>query len=201
MQTYGEFRPTQFDAAGLGLSEQQNWFVLPVSQTRDSGELDKSNFAVALEQLGGESETVQVHRFGHWGPGWYEIIIVDPADVERVKTAEGIESSLADYPVLSDEDVSRREWNAYTNTWQHRAGYEFAQELQRVHKLSDAAFNLIDDASPEAQQTFFESLIPSGDYYDPESCYPRIDYAAKAVDREEIAAFLRAQRNHKTARV
>lgn len=111
MQTYRTFRPTAFDSAGLagdrhGINE---FLVLPVSQTRDSGTLDRSNFRVALRELGGESDTVQVHRFGHWGPGWYELILIDPADTAAVTTAEEIEASLADYPILSEDDHSSLE--------------------------------------------------------------------------------------------
>ena len=113
MQTYSQFQPTGFDHKGAFLPDQQDWLVVPVSQTRDSGPLAQSNFAIALEMLGGKSETVEVHRFGHWGPGWFEIILVNPDDKERVKIANEIEASLENYPVLSDEDYSRRETGNY----------------------------------------------------------------------------------------
>lgn len=62
---YKEFRPTQFDAKGLGLEDQQDWIVVPVSQNRDSGPFEESNFTSALKILGGESEDVEVHQFNH----------------------------------------------------------------------------------------------------------------------------------------
>jgi hypothetical protein len=77
--------------------------VAPVGQNKNSAALTRSNFTVALEQLGGESDTVQVHRFGHWGVGWHELILIDPADTDAVKIAEDIEAVLQDYPVLSEE--------------------------------------------------------------------------------------------------
>lgn len=79
---------------------RENWIVAPVSRNRDSGPLDESNFASALELLGGESESCEVHRFGHWGPGWYEIIIVHPS---RAREIDDLESSLESYPVLNLE--------------------------------------------------------------------------------------------------
>jgi len=99
------------------LDDRQDWLVLPVSQTRDSGELDQSNFAQALELLGGESETVEVHRFGHWGSGWFEIIIVRPYSKAH-PLALIIEERLADYPVLNEEDYSQREFDAASEFWQ-----------------------------------------------------------------------------------
>lgn len=116
MQTYSKFCPTGLDPAGLALASQQDWLVIPCSRNRDSGALDESNFRVALESLGGESDDVQVHRFGHWACGWFEIIIVNPARENAVDKAEGIEAALANYPVLSDEDYSALEFE------QHEAG-------------------------------------------------------------------------------
>lgn len=100
MQKYKDFRPTAFDAKGLGLEDRQNWLVLGVSVTRDSDELAASNFAVAQAILDSARVKYEVHRFGHWGPGWFEIILIEP-DFERA--GEDIESALASYPVLSDE--------------------------------------------------------------------------------------------------
>jgi hypothetical protein len=116
MITYSEFRPTPFDTFGSFLPDLQSWFVAPVSRNRDSGPLDESNFSVALKMLGGESDTVEVQRFGHWGPGWFEIILVAPNST-AFKEAESMEASLADYPVLDDMDYSEREQEAANQTW------------------------------------------------------------------------------------
>lgn len=139
MKTYSQFRPSQFDPKGLGLSDQQGWLVAPVSQTRDSEALSRSNFACFLKALGGESDTVEVHRFGHWGPGWFEIILINPADADRVKAAEELEASLENYPVLNDEHFSELEHEEAAQVWQscycdkeriayirkHRSQFEF----------------------------------------------------------------------------
>lgn len=69
MRTYSSHRPTTFDSH-IELEDREDWFLAPVSLTRDSGPLEESNFAVVLADLGGESDDVEVHRFGHWGPGW-----------------------------------------------------------------------------------------------------------------------------------
>lgn len=118
MQTYSEFQPTGFDPRGAFLPDRQDWLVVPVSITRDTSEggLSYSNFQVALEMLNGESETVQVHRFGHWGPGWFEIIIVDP-NSEQAQIAHDIERALEDYPVLDEEDYSQRQWDTAQAYW------------------------------------------------------------------------------------
>lgn len=116
MTKYAEFAPTGFDHKGAFLREQQDWLVALVTQTRDSGPLDQSNFASFLAALGGESDTVEVHRFGHWGPGWFEIILIDPQS-PQVKIAEELEASLENYPVLDEQDFSKREHEEYCESW------------------------------------------------------------------------------------
>ena len=111
---YSEFQPTGFDCKGLGLPDRQDWVVAPVAHNRDSGILDESNFYAALEILGGQSRTVEVHRFNHWGPGWFEIILVHPS---REKEVEDIESSLENYAILDEEDFSQREWEEASEVW------------------------------------------------------------------------------------
>lgn len=137
MERYAEFRPTQFDAAGIVLADQQDWVVAPVMQTRDSEALARANFAATLTALGGESETIEVHRFGHWGPGWFEIIIIDPADSARVAIAEDIESGLADYPVVDEELFSRLEDEDCAATWEHC--YDAAERVAYLRRRSYTA--------------------------------------------------------------
>lgn len=98
LQTYKEYAPTSFDARGLS-PDRHSWIVAPCGKSRDSKALECSNFAVALHKLGGESETLEVHRFGHWACGWFEIILVSP---ERRKEVEAIALCLDDYPVLDE---------------------------------------------------------------------------------------------------
>ena len=77
---YRDWSPTAFDPKGLNGEENNvsGWLVMPVSRTRDTGPFEESNFHTCVDMLGGESDYVEVHRFGHWGPGWIEIILVDP---------------------------------------------------------------------------------------------------------------------------
>lgn len=123
MIPYKKYAPTCYDNEGSFLRgydeshpDRQDWLVVPVIQTRDSGPFELSNFQAALDLLGGESETVEVHRFGHWGPGWFEIIIVKPDSKAHTQALE-IEKRLEDYPVLDEEDFSRREWEDMQETW------------------------------------------------------------------------------------
>lgn len=122
MERYGDFRPTPFDSNenfiafdSEGLDSIEGWFIV-LGRNRDSDILTESNFDAALKSLGGEGDDVQVHRFGHWACGWYELLLVRP-DTKACKRAEEIESALSDYPVLDDEDLSEREQEEADRIW------------------------------------------------------------------------------------
>ena len=51
-----------------------DYYSAGVGQSRDSDCLEQSNFALMLEALRGESETVIVVRESHWAVGWVEWI-------------------------------------------------------------------------------------------------------------------------------
>lgn len=83
-----------------------------ISRSRDSDTLTESNFHVLLDTLGGESKTVEVHRFGHWGCGWFETIVVSRKAKKKLEILKDCLNALADYPVLDDSDYSEREQEA-----------------------------------------------------------------------------------------
>lgn len=117
MNTYSKYQPTQFDTH-LGIEGREHWIVLPCGRNRDSRFHDESNFASALARLGGESDTVEVRRFGHWACGWYEIIIVDPAS-PAADEARKIKDDLDGYPILDEEDWSEREYEHAAEVWRN----------------------------------------------------------------------------------
>lgn len=126
MQKYSEYQPTQWDSKGAFLRDQGLWLVVPCGLNRDSDCLDESNFACAVNMLGGESDTVEVHRFGHWGCGWFEIIIINP-ESPQAATAHKLCDALAEYPILDESDWSERECNRAAEYWQSMGVRERAQ--------------------------------------------------------------------------
>ena len=127
--------PSGFDSFSnyMGETNFQNFYGL-ITQNRDSGTVTRSNFISALELLGGESDTVQVHRFGHWACGWWEIIAVKK-DTKQFKIAEKIEKDLMNYPVVNEEHLSELEWNEAHDYWVSLSMQE-KNELCKEHKIS-----------------------------------------------------------------
>lgn len=192
MQLYKDFAPTGSDPRGLALDDQQNWIVVPVRRNRDSGPLDESSFAAALEILGGESETCEVHRFGHWACGWFEIVIVSP---ERAAEVEDLESSLENYPVLNDEDFSQREHDDYIESWDNCG---MSREFVKALTSNELARDVLDELGDDRIREVYEELTPSGDYVTHESggCSfgRRIESAAERMSRDQLAELIREAR-------
>ncbi len=115
MITYNKFRPTGMDPKGLGLPDRQDWLVLPCTQSRGSGPYAKSNFIVAQRILKKDKAEFEVHRFGHWGDGWFELILVHPSFAQSVDEIEGC---LEQNAFLDDSDASQRQYEAAETIWQ-----------------------------------------------------------------------------------
>lgn len=195
MQTYSDHVPTCYDRH-IALDDREHWLIAPVSQTRDSGELDQSNFTVALDMLGGESETVEVHRFGHWGPGWYEIIIVDPADTERAAILETIASRLEDYPILAEEDLSNREWESFVEQWQSYGSRDFRKACVDVFGLGDAAESRLDDIDDSRLLDWWMNHAPEPYTHDSSGVVISVRWveSSSGMTRAQMAEVLRLAR-------
>jgi len=162
MERYGTWAPTSFDHAGAFLEDRQDWLVVPVMRTRDSGPLTESNFEAAWSIVEDASVldnelSCESHRFGHWGPGWVEIILVRP-ESHCAKVAEDIEASLSDYPVLDDDDHSRREWDSANETWERccnvRERVELIQEHNRGTSYPVSIFAARYDSIPQGDNGY-----------------------------------------------
>jgi hypothetical protein len=97
--------------------EWSDYYVF-LSQTRDSDTLTRSNFICALEQVGGESETVIVVNESHWAVGWIEWIAIHKDDAKSLAIAEDIAEALESYPVVNEDHWSELEWNEACDFWE-----------------------------------------------------------------------------------
>jgi hypothetical protein len=192
MQTYAEYQPTAFDGRGAFLPNRQNWLVV-IGRNRDSDHYTASNFDAALEMLGGESRSVEVHRFGHWACGWLEIILVSPQS-KKAAVARDIEERLQGYPLLDEDDASRREEEAYNEAWNEYACREFIRGLAKQFSLWRVE-TYLDSLDVQTVQDFYQALIPSGEYHH-DGC-PLVDAAVKECTQAQLVAFIRGQRSER----
>jgi hypothetical protein len=129
------------------------WYVVPQNKTRDANVLDESNFDCILKHLGGESDTVEVHRFGHWACGWYELILVHPS---RKNEVEKIEKDLDNYPVFDEDHYSQACDEARDKFW---AELSISDRVKMCQEAGISIFQARHDYCPCAGSG--ESLLDS----------------------------------------
>ncbi len=134
MQRYADFAPTGSDIRGLNADRVgADWFVL-VAQNRDSDCLELSNFRScerALQRVDADGCDHQVHRFGHWACGWFELILVRP-ETPAEEEAGHIHNALRDYPVVDESDFSDLEHESAQTMWS-----ECMSQSERVQYIRD----------------------------------------------------------------
>lgn len=172
----------------MGDDSMSGW-LLVIGRSRDSEILELSNFDAVLKSLGGESDTVRIYRFGHWGCGWIEELMIDPADKKAVQIAEDIRNSLEDYPVLDDEDYYKREYEDACESWDNWAFSDWIQSQD----ANEATIEYLSDnwGKDDAWQLFIDS---SGEYYS-ESGGTYINTESVKLTRKQIADIVRKLRN------
>jgi hypothetical protein len=104
-------------------------------RSRDSDDLEESNFATMLEDLGGESDTVIVVRESHWAVGWVEWIAIHQDDRKALQIADRNQGRLADYPVLDENDWSEREQESASTVW--RECFDVSERIAYIRKHPD----------------------------------------------------------------
>jgi len=115
--------------------ERDTWDVSEINHTRDSDILSESNWIALLELLGGEKDTVEIHRFNHWAVGWIEIIIVDTEDIDTHLKLLKAEKDYDGYPCLDEELYSNMETEAMEKYWDEISLSEKIEYMQD-HEIS-----------------------------------------------------------------
>lgn len=127
--------PTAFDsAANYAGADLSDFFVAPVSITRDSKLLERSNWEVVtadLEKHSAHDETGST-SMGHWACGWYEIFLIHKDDAPALQAADEWMCALESYPVANESHYSELEWNAVAEYWERCSLRERMDELERA---------------------------------------------------------------------
>lgn len=118
------------------LDDADNWAVI-YTHHRDSGLLDQSNAAAIASELDtfttGSNPDVVAEHHHHWAVGWidgYSILVYRRGRItEAFRRWHELAQQLADYPVLDEEDYSRREYedtisNLADAAWRLRNEYD-----------------------------------------------------------------------------
>jgi len=145
LQRYSEHRPTAFDTHIC--DQLDHLWVAPVSISRDADLLTQSNWTVVSEEIlrNCYHEESDIHRFGHWACGWYEILLIHPEDKEALQIADKWAAHLADYPVACDEHFSRLEEESAADNWER---FSLSQRMETCIRFDISVFAARRDEIP-----------------------------------------------------
>ena len=114
----------------IGQREFPGWYSL-LTRTRDSRCLEESNWRSALRVLGGESDTVVIHRFGHWACGWWESLAVLEGTAAYT-VAEEIAKRLRGLPGCRRRRLERTRIEEADRVW--RDCYDARERIAYIRK-------------------------------------------------------------------
>ena len=138
-------RPKDF--AYFGDLDLSVWGFAPFGKHRDSDLLAQSNFDFALAALRGVSgKSVEVMHTSHCLVGWYDHVMVRTTAKKTMAKVLEICNRLENYPVLDEDDWSRREYEEACDAYDSWAK---------------------DDVSKLVEDTGIKALLDGNGYYDP----------------------------------
>jgi hypothetical protein len=122
------------------LDRPEDWTIV-YTHHRDSGLLDQSNAAAIEEALepftDGDDPDVVAERHNHWAVGWidgFSIRVFNRGRVTKAfQTYHELVERMTDYPVLDDDDYSRREYeatlaNIADSAWRLKRDFELPED-------------------------------------------------------------------------
>lgn len=181
------------------------YYVAPIGINRDSSILERSNWDAQwadLEPLRADVDSddtysPQIVREGHWAVGWVEWVAIHESNHDALRVADELAASLESYPVLDDESHSRMEWEEYVDSFVTYGRRDFIRSLSRKFQLSDSTCSVLNDVDEDKAMDFFQSLIPSGEYFThySDGLSIRCDTATRNCTRDILAGFLRSIRS------
>jgi hypothetical protein len=130
----------------------EGWSSAGFGQSRDSDALEASNFTTAYAQLepfaelgdADDNATVQIVREGHWAVGWVEWIAIHDSNVVAIEKAKELCERANGYPILDEDDFSRREDEQCEQVWRDCfSASERADYLRRHGYTADSLSDLL----------------------------------------------------------
>jgi hypothetical protein len=131
----------------------EGWYSAGFGQSRDSDALEASNFQSVYDELkplsnpngitdGGETEVtdIRIVRENHWAVGWVEWIAIHGSNTAALDAARKLCDRANDYPVLDEDDFSRREDEQCEQTWRECFSASERVDYLRRHSYTATSF-------------------------------------------------------------
>ncbi len=204
----------KFDSFGWwGEPAQADQCAIIYTHNRDSGPLDLSNAAIIAKALEPFGDAIP-QRHNHFAVGWVEGFVIRVYRRGKItdafKAYYELNKRMDDYPVLDEEDFSRRESEAQGEAYENCYRQDFARECEKAFdvQLGEITFERFNEIAAE------NGVYWVGDYIDIHELVELVDYDElpilfdtvawndcgeqrekfdNAFDADERAAELRAQ--------
>lgn len=163
------------------LEDPNDWFIA-YTHHRDSGLLDQSNAAAIAKALEpfteGDDPDVVAENHSHWAVGWIEGFSIrvfrNGQITDAFRTYHELAQRLDDYPILDEEDYSRREFEATLNNlldaaWRLKDEYELPEGWE-----GDVYEWLSDDDPAAVENTDDQGGYPTEDQL--QAAFEALDY-------------------------
>lgn len=82
---------------------------IAIARSRDADPLEVSNYETTKRLLALSDVAFDEVRIRHWACGWIDAIFIREDDEKGLAVADELAGRRAEYPVLDDEDLARRE--------------------------------------------------------------------------------------------
>jgi hypothetical protein len=154
---YSEFKPTGFDNH-IQIEDRENWHIMPISINRDTECcVTLSNWQVCQDMMNKANIEYELHNFGHWACGWFEILIVHPDSQDFV---EEIENLLSQYPILNDDHHSNMEIEKDDQAWEAYGFRDFISGYNDIasNETEEHIVTLLEDMDKEELRSIFDCL-------------------------------------------
>ena len=152
------------------LDSPDDWYIT-YSHHRDSGLLDQSNAAAMEEALepyteGDDPDVVPEHH-SHWACGWIDGFSIrvfrDGQITDAFRRYHELAQRLDEYPLLDEEDYSRREYDATLENIGN-AAYRIADDYELPEDWAEEVYSWLSDNDPAAvENTDDQGGYPSED--------------------------------------
>lgn len=168
MRRLRDFSPTGWDSKEnyMGDSSHDHWFIVEICHSRDSDYLTESNWDYAIKELQADKTAgCEIHNFGHWACGWYELILIHPWRKDLRKIAEDINAQLRNYPVLDEGDYCERTYEAALECWDSWGRDQLREALNSYYEEDNLDFSEDSYSNAEIDQLwqFFGRYLLSWD--------------------------------------
>jgi hypothetical protein len=127
--------PSGFDSINNYMGETNfDGLHVVMGRNRDSDLLTESNWEAAKERIA----DYEVIRFGHWACGWIEYLCVNQYNENAMLEGEKIVEEIDSYPILDEEDFSRREDEEATRVWNDC--YSLSERVKLCQEYGESVF-------------------------------------------------------------